>query len=126
MEHNVTVPKLPLSWVMIKNFQEEVLSVNMTTRATIPIEDPSAFTVVHMKEALIWLLTYFDNYGHLLGEHGPTMHSMMCTWLGRCSYTDNDLDDVHLLFTNEDDMWEAVPGAVMEMFTCLSKVRCLC
>lgn len=95
----------------------------MTTRATIPIEDPSAFTVVHMKEALIWLMTYFDNYGHLLGEHGPTMHSMMCTWLGRCSYTDNDLHDVHLLFTNEDDMWEAVPGAVMEMFTCLSKVR---
>lgn len=84
MEHNVTVPKLPLSWVMIKNFQEEVLSVNMTTRATIPIDDPSSYSVIYMKEALLWLLTYFDNYGHLLGEHGPTMHSMMCTWLGRC------------------------------------------
>lgn len=40
----------------------------------------------------------------------------------RCGFNDNDLTDVHLLFTNEDDMWEAVPSAVLEMFTCMSKV----
>ena len=33
--------------------------------------------------ALLWMLTFQDNHGHLLGEHGPSMHTVLCTYLGR-------------------------------------------
>ena len=36
------------------------------------------------RQAVLWMLTFQDNHGHLLGEHGPTLHSVLCTYLGRC------------------------------------------
>ena len=37
-----------------------------------------------MREAVIWHLTYHDNFGHLLGEHRPTLHDTLCTHMGKC------------------------------------------
>ena len=36
--------------------------------------------------ALLWMLTFQDNHGHLLGEHGPSMHTVLCTHLGRLGW----------------------------------------
>ena len=39
--------------------------------------------VLELEDAVVWHLTYHDNFGHLLGEHGPTLHNVLCTYLGR-------------------------------------------
>ena len=42
-----------------------------------------ASEALEVEHALLWMLTFQDNHGHLLGEHGPTLHSVLCTYLGR-------------------------------------------
>ena len=36
-----------------------------------------------VQDAVVWHLTYHDNFGHLLGEHGPTLHNVLCTYMGK-------------------------------------------
>ena len=40
--------------------------------------------LLEMQAAVSWKLTFQDNYGHLLGEHGPTLHNVLCTYMSRC------------------------------------------
>lgn len=39
--------------------------------------------LLEMQAAVSWKLTFQDNYGHLLGEHGPTLHNVLCTYMSR-------------------------------------------
>ena len=54
-----------------------------------------------MKEALFWKLTFQDNYGHLLGEHGPIIHNLMCSYLNRCIQLSTLILLLSMLLQNE-------------------------
>ncbi|KAK9814303.1 hypothetical protein WJX72_003660 [[Myrmecia] bisecta] len=74
------------------------------------------------EEVLAWKLTFQDNYGHLLGEHGPTLHAVLCSYMGRCQYSKADLEDLHILLVHEDDgEMDIIPAAGLEMIRCFSK-----
>ena len=48
----------------------------------LPFQWPAS-GAIEIPTALLWMLTFQDNHGHLLGEHGPSMHTVLCTHLGR-------------------------------------------
>lgn len=67
---------------MTPPFSSASLPVKVVTPDTLPF--PAVATPVDTaNEVLLWFMTYHDNYGHLMGEHGPTMHNTLCTTLGR-------------------------------------------
>lgn len=80
------LPEIPMSWVHIPFAEKMRFSEGGMARMIRPEQLPfnaSAVPTLQMKEAIIWHLTYHDNFGHLLGEHGPTLHNTLCTFLGR-------------------------------------------
>ena len=82
------LPEIPLSWVHIPFAQKMRFAEGSLARMLRPQELPfnySTASILQMNEAVIWHLTYHDNFGHLLGEHGPTLHNALCTHLGRCA-----------------------------------------
>ena len=39
---------------------------------------------VLIQDAIAFYMSYHNNYGHLMGETAPLMHSLLCTYFGRC------------------------------------------
>jgi hypothetical protein len=39
---------------------------------------------VVVEDAMVFYMSYHNNYGHLMGETAPLMHSLLCTYFGRC------------------------------------------
>eukprot|EP00891_Asterochloris_glomerata_P001651 jgi/Astpho2/1651/Aster-04087 len=118
-------PKVPLSWVPLHPFTKQVLTQNTWLDVVHPSQLPFSWPrrpKLAMPHALLWELTFQDNYGHMLGEHGPIMHTVLCAYLGRCTYSDEDLEGLHIVVTNSrTDMVQIVPAAAHEMFGCFSK-----
>ena len=80
------LPEIPMSWVHIPFAEKMRFSEGGMARMLRPGElpfDASAIRAVEMREAVIWHLTYHDNFGHLMGEHGPTLHNTLCTHMGK-------------------------------------------
>lgn len=75
-----------MSWVHIPFAEKMKFEEGGIARTMRPADLPFNFSTVpllEMRTAVIWHLTYHDNFGHLLGEHGPTLHNALCTILGR-------------------------------------------
>ena len=60
----------------------EAVSVQVVRPSQLPFPWPAP-EALEVPAALLWMLTFQDNHGHLLGEHGPSMHALLCTHLGR-------------------------------------------
>lgn len=70
-------------------------------------------------DAALVSVAFQDNYGHVLGELGPTFHQLLCSALGRCGANDTD---VRFLLHNRDP-WalSVLPKAAQEeLLPCLS------
>lgn len=39
-----------------------------------------------INDSLIFYMSYHNNYGHLMGETAPLMHSLLCTYFGRWAW----------------------------------------
>lgn len=79
-------PRVPISWVQLSPFDKMEFGQNEWAEAVLPSDLPfdwATTSKLSIKEALFWKLTFQDNYGHLLGEHGPIIHNLMCTYLSR-------------------------------------------
>ena len=79
-------PKVPLSWVPLHPFTKQVLTQNTWLDVVHPSQLPFSWPrrpKLAMPHALLWELTFQDNYGHMLGEHGPIIHTVLCAYLGR-------------------------------------------
>ena len=80
------IPQIPFSWVHIKfakklNFTADSIA-RMVTPSTLPF-NYSSTPKLGLKDTVVWHLTYHDNFGHLLGEHGPTLHNVLCSYMKR-------------------------------------------
>ncbi|KAK9844471.1 hypothetical protein WJX74_002909 [Apatococcus lobatus] len=126
------IPPVPLSWVeQPAQFSALRLADGFGKRggSWLKVVHPAKLPwkwgtpeLLEMQAAIAWKLTFQDNYGHLLGEHGPTLHNVLCTYMSRCHYSDADLEGLNLLFLNEDDDETTVmPRAGWEMFGCFTK-----
>lgn len=79
-------PRVPISWVSLSPFDKMEFGQDAWVEVVTPQDLPFNWEVtpkLSMKEALFWKLTFQDNYGHLLGEHGPIIHNLMCSYLNR-------------------------------------------
>lgn len=91
-------PKVPLSWVPLHPFTKQVLTQNTWLDVVHPSQLPFSWPrrpKLAMPHALLWELTFQDNYGHMLGEHGPIMHTVLCAYLGRCAVEVGSGDPLH-------------------------------
>ncbi len=84
-------PRVPISWVSLSPFDKMEFGQDEWAEVVTPQDLPFNWDTtpkLSMKEALFWKLTFQDNYGHLLGEHGPIIHNLMCSYLNRlaCIY----------------------------------------
>ena len=82
-------PRVPISWVQLSPFDKLEFGQHEWAEAVLPSDLPFDWATtpkLSMKEALFWKLTFQDNYGHLLGEHGPIIHNLMCTYLNRSAF----------------------------------------
>ncbi len=87
------VPPVPLSWVEEpQQFSSLRLADGYGKRggSWLRVVHPSklpwkwgTLELLEMAAAVAWKLTFQDNYGHLLGEHGPTLHNLLCTYMSR-------------------------------------------
>lgn len=118
-------PRVPISWVSLSPFDKMEFGQDQWAEVVLPQDLPFNWETtpkLSMKEALFWKLTFQDNYGHLLGEHGPIIHNLMCSYLNRCSYTEEDLKDFHILLGNQkEEEVSVMPAAGQEMFNCFCK-----
>lgn len=118
-------PRVPISWVSLSPFDKMEFGQDEWAEVVLPQDLPFKWDTtpkLSMKEALFWKLTFQDNYGHLLGEHGPIIHNLMCSYLNRCSYTEEDLKDFHILLGNvREEEISMMPAASQEMFNCFCK-----
>ncbi|KAL3143320.1 hypothetical protein ABBQ38_002159 [Trebouxia sp. C0009 RCD-2024] len=118
-------PRVPISWVSLSPFDKMEFGQDQWAEVVHPSDLPFNWETtpkLSMKEALFWKLTFQDNYGHLLGEHGPIIHNLMCSYLNRCSYTEEDLKDFHILLANDqEEEISVMPAASQEMFNCFCK-----
>jgi len=118
------LPDIPMSWVHIPFAEKMRFSEGGMARMVSPERLPFNFSTtpaLEMQDAVVWHLTYHDNFGHLLGEHGPTLHNALCTYMGKCTFSGKDRDIHILLPHNEDDMMAVMPTAAREMFHCFTK-----
>lgn len=79
-------PRVPISWVSLSPFDKMEFGQDQWAEVVLPQDLPFNWETtpkLSMKEALFWKLTFQDNYGHLLGEHGPIIHNLMCSYLNR-------------------------------------------
>lgn len=77
---------MPISWVSLSPFDKMEFGQDQWAEVVLPQDLPFNWETtpkLSMKEALFWKLTFQDNYGHLLGEHGPIIHNLMCSYLNR-------------------------------------------
>ena len=80
------LPEIPLSWVHIPFAERMRFAEGGIARMVQPKNLPfnlAATPVLEIQDAIIWHLTYHDNFGHLMGEHGPTLHNVLCTFMGK-------------------------------------------
>ena len=80
------VPPVDLTWVEMEAFQKFYFGQDSWLEIVRPDELPfdwSESPKLELQQALLWMLTFQDNFGHLVGEHGPTMHALVCAYLGR-------------------------------------------
>ena len=80
-------PRVPISWVSLSPFDKMEFGQDAWVEMVTPQDLPFNWKLtpkLSMKEALFWKLTFQDNHGHLLGEHGPIIHNLMCSYLNRC------------------------------------------
>ncbi|MCJ1423427.1 hypothetical protein MMC29_001310 [Sticta canariensis] len=94
------IPTVPLSWVELPDFQQLRLGINDSLQVVHPSSLPFDWESVpklELQHAVLWFLTFQDNHGHLLGEHGPTLHTLLCTYLGSTKHEDMQADHTHRL-----------------------------
>ena len=80
------LPEIALSWVHIDFAEKMRFAEGSIAKMVQPHQLPfnfSATPALQVEDAVVWHLTYHDNFGHLLGEHGPTLHNVLCTYMGR-------------------------------------------
>ena len=80
------LPEIALSWVHIRFAEKMRFAEGVTACMVKPDQLPfnfSASPALDIQDAVVWHLTYHDNFGHLLGEHGPTLSNVLCTYMGR-------------------------------------------
>ena len=80
------IPQITFSWVQIKFAKKLNFTADSIARMVTPFYTPVQLqlnTKFAVKDTVVWLLTYHDNFGHLLGEHGPTLHNVLCSYMRR-------------------------------------------
>ena len=118
-------PKVPLSWVPLHPFTKQVLTQNTWLDVVHPSQLPFSWPrrpKLSMPHALLWELTFQDNYGHMLGEHGPIMHTVLCAYLGRWAAEAGSSNPLHFWSSTEREH-----AAFMRNLLCarLGRWRCL-
>lgn len=78
---------------------------------------------IEVADNLLLNLAYWDNYGHLLGEIGPILHTMLCTHLGQCTFAQARRSDLQVWLYNELPTIDAtMPAAARdELWPCFSR-----
>lgn len=78
---------------------------------------------MEVQDSLLINLAYWTNYGHLLGEMGPLVHNLMCTYMHLCTYEEVNSTDMQLWLYNELPTIESgmVRAAKEELWPCFSK-----
>jgi len=100
-------PRVPISWVSLSPFDKMEFGQDEWAEVVLPQDLPFKWDTtpkLSMKEALFWKLTFQDNYGHLLGEHGPIIHNLMCSYLNRsaCMTLGAVVDACHFVFRQHE------------------------
>lgn len=133
---NFTLPVVRMSYVGIDPFLTHTFLTERMKVVSMPQfeqmiqydeKDPStsfgSVPKVRMHEVLLLYLSYYNNYGHLLGEAAPILHNTLCMYMGRCSYEDKDRADLQILLFNRDrETTNQMPRAIREeLWPCYSQ-----
>lgn len=113
------------------------LSSNLTQRVV--VVSPANFTArlaeegygfewasvpkMEVDQNLMINLAYWTNYGHSLGEMGPMVHNLMCTYMRLCTWEEVNSTDLQLWLYNELPTIERtmVRAAREELWPCFSR-----
>lgn len=118
---NSTLPNVQMTYIAADPFR---FKTNLTS--VMNSTDPGQYTKeglfdwgstpkIVIEEAMVFYMSYHNNYGHLMGETAPLLHQLLCTYMGRCSYSPKDREGVQIfMYNKQPNVTTIMPKAIRE------------
>ncbi|KAK9868588.1 hypothetical protein WJX84_004085 [Apatococcus fuscideae] len=99
-EGAVQLPKIEMTWKTDEVNLHWDFNVNAAHPNNLPFDLAGA---EHIGDAIVWVRAdLVENLYHMMAEHSPSMHAVMCRHLGYCTYNRHRRkDDIQVIFMDE-------------------------